>query len=590
MIKKFIGTKFLSGVSAVAVAVSGITAVSTASVSAAIEFPDAYQSAMMSINEIYDSVNNALEGNSEFAYNANINLKMNDPNISLKPIDISGQIRQKDKKSAADINVKYDSKSAITLNTVYDHQNETTYMKIPEINNGYLSFKNDESVYFLDLINAFFPDDPNDGYIEEEDPVNNDYPNADETNTDSEPNTTAAEIDIIQIIQAVESLDPEVLEQEIRSYLEIIESKLPVSNGANLEGELNGHNYNYTSLVYTITGQDFQNVVNAIAEKAKNDDLLKDLAVQFGISEEMYMTAIDEMVASINDMRPSELEEKTVVTVYMNGDEVTGIAVDNDLKMIMVTDGNFIGFDTMNVEYYDDEWSETITNKGWITADGNKFSGYFETVNTDSIDGPYLTESTTLNNVSFENGLSGEIKTRSEYAYDDVSQVTEKIMTSDCTADKLNVVYTESEDGVEVISATLTGKRVEPDDIEIPTENVYSLANEDDIVKYVASSDLSGFMANLKNVLGEDLFNEWFATIPDDSEPDNPDNNDSVIISESKNDDSQNDKVTTSSKSDSNKNPNNNSDNDKSPNTSAAGVSVVGIALAGLAVVLSKRK
>ena len=122
----------------------------------------------------------------------------------------------------------------------------------------------------------------------------------------------------------------EALEEDILSYLDIIESKISVENGDNLEGEINGHKYNYSSQVYTITGADIQAIVNDAADKVKNDDIIKSIALQLGISETEYSAVIDEIVKGVNDMRPSEIEDKMTVTVYMNGENIVGLAVDED--------------------------------------------------------------------------------------------------------------------------------------------------------------------------------------------------------------------------------------------------------------------
>lgn len=584
MLRKSIFTKLFSGASALAVAASGVNAVSSISINASNEIPDALQNTLSSLSEAFDSLNAAMEGNSEFAYNANLNLKLSETEMGIKPIDVSALIQQKDKKTSADVNVKYDAKSAVTLNAVYDHENEIAYLKVPEINNAYLSVKNGELYNFGALINALFPSDDNDDDYDYDDDYgyedDSDYD--DEYDGDYEDEDALEDLDIEKILSIIENIDLEALEEDILSYLDIIESKISVENGNNLEGEINGHKYNYSSQVYTITGADIQAIVNDAADKIKNDDIIKGIALQLGISETEYSAVIDEIVKDVNDMRPSELEDKMTVTVYMNGENIAGLAVDDDYKAIFVEDGNFLGIETATVQEVYEGLTASETTKGWVTADGNLFNGSFEK-KTEYSDGSYDSELTEFNNVSFENGVfSGVIKTRTESKLyeDEDAEFTEKIITSSSTADKINITYVKSQNGNEIMSLTLTGEKTVPNDIMIPTENVYSMGSLSDIAEYAASSDLQGFLMNLKNVLGDELFNELFGEMMIDPEP----VPDSAPDSTDKSDSSGNGDVTS-------KKPVSDSDKDKSPDTgSAVGISLAAVILTGFAVIASKKK
>ena len=130
------------------------------------------------------------------------------------------------------------------------------------------------------------------------------------------------------------------------------------------------------------------------------------------------------------------------------------------------------------------------------------------------------------------------------------------------------------------MSLTLTGEKTVPNDIMIPTENVYSMGSLSDIAEYAASSDLQGFLMNLKNVLGDELFNELFGEMMIDPEP----VPDSELDSTDKPNSSGNGDVTS-------KKPVSDSDKDKSPDTgSAVGISLAAVILTGFAVIASKKK
>ena len=104
-------------------------------------------------------------------------------------------------------------------------------------------------------------------------------------------------LNIKNILNILENVDLEALEQDIASYLELIETKITCVDGEPLNGSINDYDYSLASKVYNITGQDFQDAVNAVADKAKNDSLLKSVAAQLGLTENDYLEMINEAVA-----------------------------------------------------------------------------------------------------------------------------------------------------------------------------------------------------------------------------------------------------------------------------------------------------
>lgn len=354
-----------------------------------------------------------------------------------------------------------------------------------------------------------------------------------------------------------------------------------------LTGSINNYDYSLASKVYNITGQDFQNAVNAVADKAKNDGLLKSIAVQLGLTENDYLEMINEAVAEVNDMRPSELAEKMVVTVYLDGETVVGLGFkdsETETRDIIIVNESFIGID----QFYADEYNKNSVIGG-VSVNGNKLNGSFNDV-TSYADNTYTSEKTTLENLSFDNGiLTGVIKIENEdnlYEEEGVNKST-KIITSNSTSDKLDITLIQSDNGKETLSMTLTGEKTVPTDIQIPTENVYSMGNIQDIAEFAASSDLDGFMMNLKNVLGDELFEWLFGEIPYDPNIDPDSKTDPV--DDSNVDDSG--VITVKKPSSDSKNSNSNANTDKSPNTGAAtGVSLAAVLLAGISVVITKKK
>lgn len=585
MCKKDVIAKLLSGVFAATVAFSGVSTVASLDADAAFGIDYQLLSKLDSAMGGLGDIEAIMDENSEIAYKVNMNMKTSDDEIKLKPVDVSALIKQKDRKTAADINVKYDSENAVTLNTVYDYDTDTTYLRIPELNDAYLSAKGEEAFMFLNLIDMFSaPDDYYDDYYDEDEDYNEDDSDDEDYEDDY---VTYPDFDIENIIKNIDNIDFELLEKDINEYLDIIETKLTGADGENVSVKMGERDFTLATKVYNITGQDFQNAVNAVADKLRNDSLLKDLFVQLGGEEENYSKMIDEIITEVNDMRPSELTEKFVVTVYMNDGTIVGVGTADDeseSRDIIIADDTFIGVDS----YVKDDYSTEITN-GAVTVEDNKINGSFEDKMVFD-DDTYYSEKTTFDNVVIGNDvLSGKIIIDTEdNSYDDGEVYkSSSVITFDCNSDKLNLLYVTTEDGKEVMSLTLTGEKVEITDIEIPTEKVYSIGNQEDFAAYVESADFEGFMTNLKNVLGDELFEELFGEfeIAEPETGDNSDTDDSKadVIVTTKTETSKN----TNSKSDSSKNTN----QDKSPDTGVtAGISFAVVALAGMALVVSKKK
>ena len=96
-----------------------------------------------------------------------------------------------------------------------------------------------------------------------------------------------------------------------------------------------------------------------------------------------------------------------------------------------------------------------------MSVNGNKLNGSFNDV-TSYADNTYTSEKTTLENLSFDNGiLTGVIKIENEdnlYEEEGVNKST-KIITSNSTSDKLDITLIQSDNGKETLSMTLTGEK-----------------------------------------------------------------------------------------------------------------------------------
>ena len=156
MLKKSFLTPVLSGVLAVTVAGSGVLYYFDKKDGDQDEKSNAKSDKRPTLSQVADNVSDtldlaeqAIKGELDFAYTAKAELIFGDEltkemGYDVKPFAVETSTKQKDKKTAADISLQYDSKNLVSLNTVYDNENETVYVKVPELSDAYLSATPDD--------------------------------------------------------------------------------------------------------------------------------------------------------------------------------------------------------------------------------------------------------------------------------------------------------------------------------------------------------------------------------------------------------------------------------------------------------------
>ncbi|MBQ9375989.1 MAG: NPXTG-anchored protein, partial [Ruminococcus sp.] len=167
------------------------------------------------------------------------------------------------------------------------------------------------------------------------------------------------------------------------------------------------------------------------------------------------------------------------------------------------------------------------------------------------------------------------------------SSINDGVVTINCV---------ESENDKEIINVTITVEPVELTDIEVPTDNVYSVGDKEQLKAYIESADVDGFFANIKSVLGDELYEKLFGEEDEDEDENDPvvdpDDIDSDITPLSKSLDTANVVKNTADggKSDGANNKTTTTNKDASPNTGATGITFAIAALAGCPILISKKK
>ncbi len=386
----------------------------------------------------------------------------------VKPLSMTYDTKLKRNKAGTDISVAYDGKDLVSLNGVYDNDAKTVYIKVPELSDAYLSASSkDLNVLKEDIISKGM-------------------------GVSGIENFKIPDLKKLTEFKAVD------YEDILNDYINAAADKLPKSsNEEKFEGAIESVEYKYILKTYSITEDNIKKLVESLFDKLKNDDKIKEYAVDilgsaYDITDENYATKIDEA----KDILLKELDLKSgnvEIGLIYNGDNIVGIkygdivflSVDRNDAYAISIGGKGINYSFTAVkdgEKLDIECEVTVNS---LNENANDFS-LTEKINDYEV-------------VDKENGLSNG-STEVEAVFGD--KKIKIVGTDKAEKSKLNTEMDVSVNDVEYAAISVTSEITNASDITIPKGTVYTL---DQIEKYQSSMKLDRLLANFKTVLGKDL-------------------------------------------------------------------------------------
>lgn len=452
------------------------------------------------IEENLDKAQQIAKGELDIGYSAEVSYTMPaelaaQTGVDIKPFSMTMEAKQKDKMSALDYAINYDSKTVISANIVYDNENETAYVKIPELSDAFLTGTVSE-------IEALVEESSGMGAME-------DFSTVDEYSIDG----TAATVSLDEALEptmaatssemmdAIAELDFEAILTDLASYADTIKENAPEpKDGENRKGEVDGVSYELTTKSYTITAADAKKMMTAVADKGRADTVLKDSLATLGVDEATYNSLWDDL-SDIDEADESSL----TFDAYYCGDEFAGWSVsdpDSDETLYMIcaaTDTDLVIDWDLSTE------GETMTVKGAVSVDGDTLDGTIKMDVSDEYSSTNMEikyDSLTVTDDSLKGTVSSTITSDGE------------TVTVNCTfnntADKIDTSFTMNAAGQDLGTIKVTAQETNASDISIPTGTAYKLTDETELEQYLSTCDLEGWQASLKDTLGEDLYNMIF--------------------------------------------------------------------------------
>lgn len=426
-------------------------------------------------------------------------------------IAISNNAKVKNNTVANDLSLKYNDKSLASLNCIVDSEG-VGYVRIPELSDDYIK---------ADLISL----------IESEADISID----EMMNSYEIPE---------ELTDALEKFDEEKITELFETYLGIIEKNVPDGvKGESVSGKINDLEYTYETKDYTFTEKIAFDCVSDMLNEVKNDKEIAEiwneivaelkqeakdsgyysdaeLAEMYPSFEDIISEYIDEFNREKDDAYASE--ETLVVTVFYDGDRAMGFKIEVEgegftVAMIDEKTSFGVGFDC-------DIDEETVKAGFTVEGEDGKYDGEFA-VDFTIGEYDYYTDDYEYNDYNYSLTFDTDVTIVDEKTgafKGDINIETsiegEKIglsISSDSTAKKSDVTYTAKYNGKDVITVGVVNVITDATNITVP-KVAYDISNETELEEYSKNCDVDGFMENIKDVIGDDLYEELFGSSYDD--------------------------------------------------------------------------
>ena len=433
--------------------------------------------------EAVENAEKALKGELDFSYDAKAAITFGEGFKKLSgksdmgSIAVTANANQNGNKASADLAMLYNDNDLVSLYAVIDRDSGNAYVQVPQLSDAYMSVNYEEFI------------------------------------SQAQSQLTQS-FDFSQLEQLAGSFqfDPAAMTESLSGYAQAIADNFPEGkDGDDVSGDISGYEYSYTTKTYTLTGNDLYNILKAVLEQAKNDQNLSDLYDQIsttaasqgtnlGIS---YSDFIDKLMAEYGDS-VKDAGELFSFDVYFNQDIPAGFKIDQegfvmDCKTVLTGTVTAVDF---NLAYAE---NGSLTIVGAAEEEDGVTNGSFELksdIDDDAIEGKL-----TLTNVG-PNGGSIRIDGSADNDGTPVSGWLE-IITS-VSEDEMNLTVDTGYNGENFVTVSFEGKKTDVKEVTVPTGKIYDITDEASRNEFLDTVDTDKFLENIKSVLGEDLYNEFF--------------------------------------------------------------------------------
>lgn len=443
------------------------------------------------ISAAAETVEKAFKGELNYGYTGNVEFELGSAvtknlGYELAPFALTAESKQKGGKSETDLTVSYDNKSLATVYLIADADTNTYYLKCPELNDAYLSLDPDE----LETLASQYG--INASSLSSLKTLN--LPTGALSGTQAQP-------DLSGITDMLKDIDVKALEKDFEEYIQVVKDAIPEGETKdNIEGDINGHTYSYEVKTVDVTLKTVTDVINAVADKAKNDDVLKEQLTKLGMDASQYDTMIQSLTSAYTSIPEAQLNTKLLsADLYTYNGEYVGFDIYlsgyGDFKLVSINNDDVFAIDLSGTLS-----GSTFGLKGAFENNDDALNGSLDfTANGgESVDVAASLKITDLKTVG--DNFSGSVDFNFKSDGTDVSAS----IASASTEDVLDVSASATVNGEKAGSVKITGEKTEASDVTLPSGTIYKLDKEG-MTAYEQSADVDGFLNHIKEVLGNEL-------------------------------------------------------------------------------------
>lgn len=461
---------------------------------------DSAEMALNTVGNTAQNIQDMFTGKSDRAYSSKIKLSIGKPLAKemgldkIEDIVFTSDVKAKKGNVQTLLGLKYGKDELVSADIVRDEETGNVYFGCEQLSPGYLYISGSDI----------------DAYIEEF---------TEEMLYEFDVN------DMDEVLEQVEipEIDFDEIEDQLGKYEDAIKDNMPKGKDKDkVTGEIDGVKYSLDCKSYTFSGNDAVNIVSAVVDELKKDETVLSLIEEYGeaegVTKQDFIDELDDMVSELKDS--DDLDNTIDFDVYYQGDNFAGISFTNEdsgtyytstesVDMFWYsTDKEMCGKFEFIDKYDDSDWSYDDTMlmscSAKLDSNGTDFSAKIE---VDDASMSFKIEDFQI--VDEESGaFTGSVEF--SMTVDDESFVIKG--ESKSTSKKLDLSASMSYNGEEYLSVSITGEETKATDVSIPKGDVYNANDSEQLEAYAATIDTEKFQEDIKDSLGEDLYDAMFPT------------------------------------------------------------------------------
>lgn len=467
------------------------------------------ESASAALNTVGNSAENIYDmitGQTDKAYSGQVKLSLGKPLAKelgiddIKDITFTSDVKAKNGNIETIFGLTYGKKEVISADMIRDNETGNVYVGIEQLSPGYLMMSGETlDAYFSEMTEDMF---------------------------DVSLNLTGHEGSVTEENFEFPEMSDEEIEEWLKPYEQAIKDNIPEGKDKDkVSGEIDGVKYTLDVKSYTISERDVMNIMKPVVEQLKKDENILSLIDQYGategITKQDFIDEIDDLLDELDVDVDADLDNSLNIDIYYQ-------------------DGNIAGISYKNIE--DDDWAHRTNGVDifWYITDTEMCAKYEVTnkVNyKDDPEGAYDGSMVASFSAKIDNGAtdvslkldadgaqmsfviddfqivdedSGAFTGTVTFSYSEDDHNLTATMESKSSSSKLDLSADLKIDGEKYLSVSVTGKETKASDVKIPSKNIYDVNDEAQLEAYGATVDTEKFMEDIKNALGEELYNALF--------------------------------------------------------------------------------